>query len=319
MPRPIRGPILDGAVIEITSRTIQSQHFMVPTDRVNEEVLSCLGRALHLHKVQLHGYVFMSNHFHLLVTPPSADVLADFMQALKSLIAMRIGPIAEWRGTFWGGRYHSAPVVDEASEVRCLRYVLSHGCKECLVEHPAQWPGNSSVNAVLHGTVSTAQWLDRTALNAARRRSKDPAMVKESDYASEYEIRITPIPAWARLPVVERKRAARVLVAEIVRETRRANTESGRRPLGAARVRANDPLSCPERTKRSRPPRVHAATREARIAFLVARRAFVDACRRAVRELEAGALNVEIPPSAFLPPRLRLPQLSRTSRLCAIA
>jgi putative transposase len=309
MPRPKRTPIVDGAVVAITSRTFQSQHLMVPTDEVNDAIDECLARALHLYPVLLHYYIFMSNHFHLLVTPPSPEVLADFMRALKSLIAVRVGLIVGWQGTFWGGRYHSAPVVDDTSEVRCVRYLLSHGCKECLVERPEQWPGNSSLKAMLDGTVTKTKWTDRAGLNAARRRHKDPLLVKESDYIHEYEIRLTPIPAWAKLPVLARQRVARALVDEIVRETERANKEAGRSPLGADQVRAKDPLSRPEKSKRSRAPLVHAATREGRLAFLAMRRAWNDEYRRAIRMLEAGAQDVEFPPSAFLPPRLRLPQV----------
>ncbi len=47
----------------------------------------------------------------------------------------------DWSGGFWERRYSAEPVLDDATLVGRLRYVLAHGVKEGLVDRRAEWPG----------------------------------------------------------------------------------------------------------------------------------------------------------------------------------
>ncbi|HRC86001.1 MAG TPA: transposase, partial [Thermoanaerobaculia bacterium] len=118
--------------------------------------------------MSIHGYVFLSNHYHLLLSPESPHQLANFMNHLNSRLAREIGRIRGWGGSLWARRYQSIEVShEEAAQVARFRYLLSHGCKEGLVERPEQWPGAHCSTALALGQSPAGFWLDRTALYRA--------------------------------------------------------------------------------------------------------------------------------------------------------
>ena len=68
-----------GALVEITCRTLQGRHLLRPSKKLRSITHGVLAKALERYPVELHAFVFLSNHYHLLVTTPSAQVLARFM------------------------------------------------------------------------------------------------------------------------------------------------------------------------------------------------------------------------------------------------
>jgi len=66
MPRRIR--LLDDShgVVDLTSRTLHGRYLMPPGEKVNARILGVVGRAQRLYKIQLHAFIFMSNHKHRL-------------------------------------------------------------------------------------------------------------------------------------------------------------------------------------------------------------------------------------------------------------
>ncbi|MGB5175170.1 MAG: transposase, partial [Thermoanaerobaculia bacterium] len=125
---------------------------MRPSAKLNLLVVGILGRAQRLYDVEIHGYVVLSNHYHLLVTVNSALQLARFMAYFQGNLAKEAGRLHNWRGPFWHRRYQHVLVSDEeAAQVNRLLYILGNGCKEDLVSSPLEWPGVSSVEALLFG------------------------------------------------------------------------------------------------------------------------------------------------------------------------
>ncbi|HEX3125850.1 MAG TPA: hypothetical protein VH394_00825, partial [Thermoanaerobaculia bacterium] len=68
MPRPLRYVSPGGSLVEVTVRTLQSQYLLRPSPSLNEIVGGVLGRAQALHPVRCHAAVFLSTHFHLLLS-----------------------------------------------------------------------------------------------------------------------------------------------------------------------------------------------------------------------------------------------------------
>ncbi|MFS8404882.1 transposase [Xanthomonas campestris pv. campestris] len=85
--------------------------------------LHLLHEALHATGCQLHAYVLMDNHVHLLVTPPAAGRVGQLMQRIgRNYVALFNGRHGR-TGTLWEGRY-KACLVDSADYVlRCYRYI----------------------------------------------------------------------------------------------------------------------------------------------------------------------------------------------------
>lgn len=72
-----------------------------------------------------------------------------------------------------------------------LRYVLSHGCKEGLVERPRDWPGVHAVRALIEDEVVEGYWFSRTLEYAARQRGKDFDRLR---YATRETVTLAPLP-----------------------------------------------------------------------------------------------------------------------------
>ena len=298
MGRPLRY-IRPGEVVEVTMWTIQSRLLLRPSEELNRLMLGVLGRALARFEVELHAFVFVSNHVHLLLTPANGKALADFMAYVNRRISLEAGKLHDWEGPLWSRRYRAIAVVDEESQVARLRYLFEHGAKEGFVSGPGEWPGANCVSALVDGRTMTGVWVERSAMYEAWRAGKS---VDQREFEVEYEVALTPLPCWRHLPPEEYRQRCGEMVADIERETAARNAELGRKPLGVAWVLAQEPHDKPRDTHKSPAPLVHAATRKARRAFKEAYRAFVEAYRHAADRLRWGERDVEFPVGAFPPP-----------------
>jgi REP element-mobilizing transposase RayT len=144
MSRPIRFIPEEGALVDITCRTIQSRYLLRPDPALNEIMLGVLGRAQRLHLVEISAFFVASNHYHLLAWVPDAECMADFMGYFQTNVAREVGRLRKWRDKIWSRRYEAIVISDEpAAQVDRLRYVLSNGVKEGLVARVEDWPGIS--------------------------------------------------------------------------------------------------------------------------------------------------------------------------------
>ncbi len=163
MPRGVRFVPDGGSLVEVTVRTVQSRLLLRPSPSLNETVIGVLGRAQRLYDVRCSCVVFVSNHWHALLSAQDAEQLSRFMQYVNSNVAREVGDLVDWSGPFWARRY-SAIVVseEETAQVARLRYCLAHGVKENLVERVDQWPGVHSARAILDDKSLQGYWFDRT-------------------------------------------------------------------------------------------------------------------------------------------------------------
>lgn len=113
MARRLRFIPEGGALVEVTCRTIHGRFLLKPSRRLNQIVLGVLGRALRKQPLQLVSFVFLSNHYHLLLWVPNAQRLAAFMNFFNGNLAKEAGRLANWREKFWSRRYQAIVVSDE--------------------------------------------------------------------------------------------------------------------------------------------------------------------------------------------------------------
>ncbi len=288
-----------GAIIEVSNRTMQGRFLLRPSAHTNEIILGVLGRAQRLFDMVIFAFLFMSDHYHLLMFPHDARHLALFMEYFDGNLAREMERVSKWRGRVWGRRYHSAVVKSgEVNEVDRLRYILSNGCKEGLVASPLEWPGVSAAPALVDGSMRlNGTWYDRTKEYRARlagRRVTFP--VQETVYLSR-------LPSMSSLTNNEFRRGVLDVVRQIENETSSMHRAHGTRPLGAKRVMRQHPHRVPAEIKRSPAKRFLAAFRESVTELRVAYATFLAQYRVASRQLRSGARSVEFPPGCF-PPHL---------------
>jgi len=301
MGRRVRFVPPGGALVEVTCRTIQARFLLRPSPGLREITLGVLGRAQRRYGVAIQAFVFLSNHYHLLVWVRDAEQLARFVGFLNSNLAREVGRLHAWREKIWGRRYQPILVSEEeAAQVERLLYLLRQGCKEGLVADPLDWPGATSLPALLDERPLVGTWFDRTAECLARRRG---IATEARAFASEEVVTLSPLPAWAHLGAGERERHVRELV-DLVRAEAAVRAEAtGREPLGAHEVLRHDPHAAPTHSRHAPAPFVHAASGDVRRAFRDAYRSFVGAYRRAAEALRAGIASPNFPEGCFPPAR----------------
>jgi REP element-mobilizing transposase RayT len=100
-----------------------------------------LGRAAARTGVQVHAYCVLSNHYHLVVTDPGAN-LPLFHQYLDGLVARAINALYGQWDAFWESDSYNAVVLETPEDVidRCA-YVLANPVAAGLVRKARKWPG----------------------------------------------------------------------------------------------------------------------------------------------------------------------------------
>jgi hypothetical protein len=210
--------------------------------------------------------------------------------------------VHKWSDRLWSRRYRSIIIADDQAALARLRYLLSHGAKEGLVAKPAEWPGPNCVAALTNNELLRGTWFNRSAEYAARQRGKSVAPLQ---FATTFDVKLTPLPCLLRLTDDERQAECRRMVKEIQVAAEAENKAKGRTPMGVAAILAQDPHARPATTDRSPAPLVHASDEETKLKFRVEYRAFVDAYRAGAQRLRDRARELAKPfPLWAFPPAL---------------
>jgi putative transposase len=101
--------------------------------------IKTLNQALERFEVDLHAYVLMSNHVHLLMTPASQDGISKVMQALGRSYVGYINHRYQRSGTLWEGRHKASLIDSEPYLLSCQRYIELNPVRAGMVEHPGQY------------------------------------------------------------------------------------------------------------------------------------------------------------------------------------
>jgi len=98
--------------------------------------------------VQIHAYVLMTNHYHLLATPKEPDSISRMMKAQGSRYAFYTNKRHKRSGTVWEGRHKSSVVDQTAYLLKCYRYIELNPVRANMVEMPEEYRWSSyGVNA----------------------------------------------------------------------------------------------------------------------------------------------------------------------------
>ncbi len=151
-------PYENGTLVEVTCRTIHGRYLLRPSAELNDIVIGVLGYAQQSCPISICGISVLSNHYHLLAVVKETDELSDFMCLFNSNLAREVARLVGWPDKVWARRYQGIVVSDEEeAQIKRLKYLLAHGAKEALVDHPGKWPGVNSVRALLHGEALRAR------------------------------------------------------------------------------------------------------------------------------------------------------------------
>lgn len=92
---------------------------------------------------QVHAYVLMTNHVHLLVTPRAPGLVSRMMQRLGRRYVGYFNTCHQRTGPLWEGRFRSSLVDTDQYLLACQRYIELNPVRAGIVASPLAYPWSS--------------------------------------------------------------------------------------------------------------------------------------------------------------------------------
>ena len=105
--------------------------------------LKFLGDAAVMRGCDLHAYVLMTNHVHLLATGHCYGEISAMMQSIGRRFARFFNLRHKRTGTLFEGRFKSSVVDTDHYFLTCMRYIESNPVRAGLARHAGEWPWSS--------------------------------------------------------------------------------------------------------------------------------------------------------------------------------
>ncbi len=113
------------------------------------EYLRCLKRSADKHGCDIHAYVLMTNHVHLLLTPQSENSISQMFQSVGRDYVGYINHKYQRSGGLWEGR-HKGNIIESCRYLLlAMCYIEMNPVRAGMVEHPAEYRWSSYVGNAL--------------------------------------------------------------------------------------------------------------------------------------------------------------------------
>lgn len=279
-------------IFEVTCRTIQGRFILRPSRKLNDLILGVIGRGMMRHPVKIYLFVVLSNHLHMIISAPDIKNLSLFMNFINANIAKEAGRLCQWKEKFWGRRYNAIPILDDKALLGRARYILSHGCKEDIVERPGDWAGINCIKALTEGARLKGTWIDRTGIYNSGKKGEN---LKEFEFI--YEIPLTLLPCFDGVPEKEQRSLWRGLVRDIESEFSKSRGKNKKLNLRKNHIYSSQ-------LERRPCPFCHASTKAIREFFREGYLHFISRYRQAYDRFRFGDPNALslFPSNCFIPP-----------------
>jgi len=91
------------------------------------------------YEVEVHAWVLMTNHIHLLCTPLQEHAVSRMMQALGRMYVRYFNHTYKRTGTLWEGRFKSSLVQSDEHLLEVYRYIELNPVRAGMVEGPSEY------------------------------------------------------------------------------------------------------------------------------------------------------------------------------------
>lgn len=119
------------------------------TEKDHAAYASWLKEYAERYRVDIHAWVMMTNHVHLLCTPRQEDAVSRMMQALGRRYVRYFNYSYSRSGTLWEGRYKSCLVQSDRYLLEVYRYIELNPVRAGIVTAPDEFPWSSyPINAL---------------------------------------------------------------------------------------------------------------------------------------------------------------------------
>lgn len=171
MARPLRIEFA-GALYHVTARGDRREAIYLG-DEDREAFLELLGEVCRRFNWTVHAYCLMSNHYHLLVETPDAN-LSKGMRQLNGVYTQRFNRSHHRVGHVFQGRFKGILVQKDAYLLELTRYVVLNPVRAGMVEDAEDWRWSS--HRVALGQEPAPSWLETDWLLAQFGRTRPTAV-----------------------------------------------------------------------------------------------------------------------------------------------
>ena len=134
------GHIVDaGRTFFVTTKTHMGRH-LLQSDRSAALLVEVLRSCIRARRFQLHDFVIMPNHLHLLITPSSDVTIEKAMQLIKGGFSFRLRRETDYAGEVWQRGFSDHRVRDLDSLDNHRRYIAANPVRAGLATLPGQYP-----------------------------------------------------------------------------------------------------------------------------------------------------------------------------------
>ena len=147
MPRKPRFYVPGAPVHAVQRGHNRSAFFFCDLDYL--EYLRCLKQAADSCGCEVHAYVLMTNHVHLLLTPAHADSVGRLFQSIGRHYVRYINETYQRHGGLFEGRYKCNVIESQAYLLSCMRYIELNPVRAGMVDHPVKYRWSSYASNAL--------------------------------------------------------------------------------------------------------------------------------------------------------------------------
>ena len=101
------------------------------------------------YKVDVHAWVLMTNHVHILCTPQEEEAISRMMQSIGRMYVRYYNYTYKRSGTLWEGRFKSSLVQSERYLLELYRYIELNPVRAEMVDDPAEYSWSSYASNAL--------------------------------------------------------------------------------------------------------------------------------------------------------------------------
>ena len=180
MARPLRLE-LAGGLYHVTSRGDRRED-IYRDDEDREAWLRVFAGVCERYNWRCHAYCLMSNHYHVVVETPEAN-LSRGMRQLNGVFTQDFNRRHDLVGHLFQGRFKAILVERDAYLLELARYVVLNPVRAGLVKRAADWPWTSY--SATAGDAPRPKWLETDWILRRFGRTKGLARERYADFVAE--------------------------------------------------------------------------------------------------------------------------------------
>ena len=309
-----------GTVLFITSRTEKNLPF-TPCKLINEGIWGFLARAQNLYDISVCHFVFMANHFHMIVVVKDPSHVSKFIGHIKQETSFMVNRICGIRqNTNWTDGFDTPVVLTPDKVIDRIRYLYKNPANAHLVNSINDYPGISSWHMYRSNIKETKHlWLKRSEfypinnLHAMSDSAQSKIITKMAGDEPKYlPFKLEPnawMDCFPEFANVNREEINKNLIKEILIEEREIPHERG--ILGSERLK-NQPINKEFKSEKySKKFLCLSSNIELRKKYIKMFKQVSQLAYDAYKAIKQGVCDIIFPPGTIIPGGKMLQKLSK--------